>query len=68
MQPPSLPPKIAQAMGVIVRAPTGVDASPTAIAGVNQQLKNLGFRDMNDAMSKVAGQFELFKWSKKVAS
>ena len=64
LEPPPLPPKVAQAMDVVLKAPVGVDATPQAIAQVNNQLKDLGFRDMNDAMSKIAGQNELLKWSK----
>ena len=62
--PPKLPDPVAHAMDVIIKAPTGMAATPEAMANVNNQLKSLGFDDMHDAMGKIASQFENLKWSK----
>jgi hypothetical protein len=53
----------AKAMEIISKAPVGVDATPQAIAKVNEQLQNLGFKDTNDALGKVAMQNEALKFS-----
>ena len=48
----------AKAMEIISKAPVGVDATPVKMAEVNQQLKDLGFKDVNDALGKVAMENE----------
>ena len=61
--PPPLPPKVAEAMTIVIKAPTGIDATPATIASVNSQLQALGYRDLHDALNKIAGLSELLKWS-----
>lgn len=48
----------AKAMEIISKAPVGVEATPAKMAEVNQQLKDLGFKDVNDALGKVAMENE----------
>jgi hypothetical protein len=55
---PPLDNQTAKAMEIISKAPVGVDATPAKMAEVNQQLKNLGFKDTYDALGKVAMQNE----------
>jgi hypothetical protein len=66
LEPPPLPPKITQAMEIVIKAPTGVDATRVAMANIEVKLQALGFKNMQDAMSKIAGQNELLKWSEPV--
>ena len=61
---PPLDTRTAKAMEIITRAPVGVDATPEAIAHVEQQLKGHGFRDTNNALGKIATQNEVLKFSK----
>ncbi len=68
MEPPPIRPNVANAMEVIIKAPTGVDATPAEMARVQQELQGLGFRDMGDAMTKIAHQNELLKWSRSTAA
>lgn len=51
-------PQTAKAMDIISKAPVGVDATPQKMAEVNQHLQQLGFKDTNDALGKVAMQNE----------
>jgi len=63
VEPPPLDQNTAQAMELISRAPVGVDATPEALGQLESDLQNLGYRDTNDAMQKVASQAEGLKWS-----
>jgi hypothetical protein len=67
-EPPPLPRNISQAMDIIIKAPVGKNATPEVMAEINRQLSDpaLGFRDMHDAMSKIAQQNELLKWSRPI--
>ena len=64
IEPPPLDSNTARAMDLISRAPVGQDATPEAIGQLNTNLRNLGYKDVNDAMSKIASQNENLKWSK----
>jgi hypothetical protein len=68
LEPPPLSLANAKAMEIIARAPVRSDATPEAIANVDQELRALGFRDTRDAMTKIALQHEGLKWSGPVAS
>jgi hypothetical protein len=68
MEPPPLPPKIAQAMEIVIKAPVGVDATPQAMAKVTKDLQALGFRNAQDAMAKIAYQNEGLKWSRPTSA
>ena len=52
-----------KAMELISKAPVGVDATPAKMADLNKQLQNLGFKDTNDALGKVAMQNETLKFA-----
>ncbi|MBI5687213.1 MAG: hypothetical protein HZC54_19240 [Verrucomicrobia bacterium] len=69
LEPPPIPKKISQAMDIIIKAPVGKDATPEAMARINEQLRDpsLGFKDMHDAMNKIAQQNELLKWSRPIS-
>ena len=64
IEPPPLDSNTARAMDLISRAPVGQDATPEAIGQLNTNLRNLGYKDVNDAMSNIASQNENLKWSK----
>ncbi len=65
-----LKPETAQAMEIIIKAPTGSDASPEALERVNQELQSITdsrgvqvYRDTNDAMSKLGRSVEFNKFN-----
>jgi hypothetical protein len=64
VEPPPLDANTAKAMELISRAPVGQDATPEAIGQLNTNLQSLGYKNVNDAMSKIASQNENLKWSK----
>jgi hypothetical protein len=64
IEPPPLDSDTARAMDLISRAPVGQDATPEAIGQLNTNLQKLGYKNVNDAMSKIASQNENLKWSK----
>ena len=63
MEPPPIPPQTAQAMETILKAPVGADATPEAMAKVESDLQGLGYRNLGDALTKIAQQNEQMKWS-----
>lgn len=60
---PPLDNQTAKAMEIISTSPVGVDATPQAMAKVNEQLQQLGFKDTNDALGKVALQNDALQFS-----
>jgi hypothetical protein len=68
IEPPPLNPRTAKAMEVIVKAQVGVKATEGQLAVVKGQLKDLGFKDINDAMKHIASENEILKWSKPGAA
>lgn len=56
-----LHPSIQQGMGIVKMAPTDLTATPAAMAKFNQQLKDAGFRDLEDFSNKLASNFEALK-------
>ncbi len=62
--PPPIADTTASAMEIIARTPIGMDATPQVIARVESDLQALGYRDLNDALGKIAAQHETLKWSK----
>ena len=63
--PPDINPNLARAMELLGEAPTGMAATPQRMATLEADLQALGYRDAQDAMQKVAGQFEGLKGSTK---
>ncbi len=68
--PAPLKPEYAEAMKIIVKAPTDSSATPEALSSVNNQLQSITdsqgrpvFKDMNDAMSKIGRSSEFNKWT-----
>jgi hypothetical protein len=70
LAPAPLKEETAKAMEVIIKAPTGVDATPEAMARVNLQIQaitdrngNPVYRDYFDAMEKIGRSVEYNKWA-----
>ncbi|MEM9280722.1 MAG: hypothetical protein AAGA96_02755 [Verrucomicrobiota bacterium] len=61
---PPINPKIGKAMELLGRAPTGMAATPEAMAKLDADLKAEGFRGAHDAMAKVAMSYEGLKFSR----
>ncbi len=63
--PPPFTERTARAMEIVARAEVGADATPETIARINRQMQDLGYKDLNDGLAKIAYQNELLKWSSK---
>ena len=66
LEPPPINPRAARAMAIIGRAPVGTDATPQALARVEAELQDLGYRSTSEAMTAIAWQNEGLKWSRPV--
>lgn len=70
LKPAPLKPETAQAMEIIIKAPTGMDATPEAMAHVNREIQaitdrhgNQVYKDYFDAMNKIGRSVEFNKWT-----
>jgi hypothetical protein len=64
LEPPPLDNRTAAAMERISRAPVGADATTGAMDELELDLQNMGYRDTNDALQRIASQNEALKWSR----
>jgi hypothetical protein len=70
LDPAPLKPEVAEAMTIIVKAPTGIDATPEAIDRVNRNIQAIRdsegrqvYRSGADAMEKIGRSVEFNKWT-----
>jgi hypothetical protein len=70
LNPSPLKPETANAMDIIVRAPTGTDATPEAMERINRDIQAIRdsegrqvYKDSFDAMEKIGLSVEFNKWN-----